>query len=242
MPVGTLDINAIAAPTLFPSYPTSETFVFKDVTLAAVSYRVPAAQVAPLVPPELELEDEPLVTSTFVDYGMSTVGIYTEFVQTVEATYNGRKFDYTLILVLDNEAAIFAGREVYGYPKVFGKVGLDPNTGSRLITGFADRPAGRRVIDFDFIPEKVLPGLPPVEKRTLNLRVIPSPIPGNPPSIRQFVSVDMNMESPEVWIGQGSVSFPRKSVIDKWADFDILRYEGAMLAKRCSASITAFEE
>ena len=237
MPRGTLSLSGAAVPTISSPYPTNELFSFTDVTLASVSYRVAVDQVSHLVPDALELEDEPLVTSTFVEYGMSTVGAYSEFVQTVEVTYKGEKFDYTLILILDNESAIYAGRELFGYPKVFGKVNLQLHNNGRLISGAVERPAGRRVAEFDFIPETLLRELPPNKKWNLNHRSIPSPIPGAAPTINEFVPTTMDMESSEIWVGTGSINFPRKSALDKWAAFDILRYEGAILARHLTAKL-----
>lgn len=242
MPKGSLKVSQAALPLTSPSYPTQEPFSFNDITLVTISYRVAVDQVAHLVPDALELEDEPLITSTFVEYGMSTVGAYSEFVQTIEVMYKGKVFDYTLILILDNESAIFAGRELYGYPKVFGKIDLQLKNQGRLISGSAERPVGRKIAEFDFIPEKLLAGLPQSQKRILNLRTIPSPILGVAPSINQFLSIEMNMKSPEVWVGSGSVNFPRKSVMDRWADFDILRYEGAVLARHATGNLSVFEE
>ncbi|KAF4951757.1 hypothetical protein FSARC_12828 [Fusarium sarcochroum] len=237
MPQGSLTLTGTAVPAVSPSYPTTETFSFTDVTLAAISYRVAADQITHLIPDALELEDEPLVTSTFVEYGMSTVGPYSEFVQTVEVTYNGEKYDYTLILILDNESAIFAGRELYGYPKVFGKTILQLGNNGRLISGSAERPIGRRIAAFEFIPEKLVRELPLSKKRTLNLRTIPSPIPGAAPTVNEFMSVAMDVASPEVWIGKGSMDFLQGSALDAWADIDIIKYEGAILARHATATL-----
>lgn len=237
MPRGTLSLNGAAVPTISSPYPTNETFTFTDVTLFSVSYRVAVDQLSHLVPDALELEDEPLVTSTFVEYGMSTVGAYSEFVQTVEVTYRGEKFDYTLILILDNESAIFAGRELFGYPKVFGNVNLQLHNNGRLVSGAVERPAGRRVAEFDFIPENMLREFPPNKKWNLNHRIIPSPIPGAAPTVSEFVSTTMDMESSEIWVGTGSMNFPKNSAVDKWAGIDVLKYEGAILARHVTAKL-----
>lgn len=243
MPKGgfSLNSNGTALPLTAPSYPYKENFTFTDSSLVSVSYRVAAKQIAKVVPDIFELEDEPLVTTVFIKYGMSTVGPYTEVGTLVEVTYMGEKFDFSTQLILDNEAAVFAGREVFGYPKVFGNVQFSPESSS-MISAYAERPAGRRVVELDFKPEHKLSKMPPSNKRQINVRLIPSSVVGAPHSVKELVPVDMAWEwSSDVWSGTGSIHFPRKSEFDKWADLDILRYEGAVMARNVSATLYNFE-
>lgn len=239
MPRGTLSLTGTTAaiPIFSPPY-TNTTHKFSDISIAAISYRVSHASVQHLVPDVLELEAEPLVTTLFVKYGMSTVGSYNEFVHHVEVTYEGEKYNYSLVLVLDNEAAIFAGREAFGFPKVFGRTDIRESTGGRAIVGHVERPVGERIVDFEFLPEELLKGTKPQQapkRRTLNLRVVPSADPAKPPAVKEFVPVYMDMEFKDVWVGKGNVSFLKKSAINPWANMDILRYEGAFYAQGVSA-------
>lgn len=203
-----------------------------------IRYRVAASQIRQLVPDVLDLEDEPLVISSFLDYGMSTVGAYKEFVQQVEVKYRGEKFHYHLVLILDNESAIFAGREMFGYPKVWGQTNMNVASGGRLFHGNAERPAGRAVVEFEFVAQKLVPApaVPEAEEVWgLNFRVVPSFTPGATPSIREFVPVTMDMEFADVWTGDGHIHFPRTSAYDPWVNVDILRYEGALYARNLKA-------
>lgn len=159
MSAGKLSVESNAIPTFSPPY-TTTTHTFSDVTLTAIAYRVTRASIEALVPSALTLAAEPLVTSTFVHYGMSSVGRYAEFVQSVEVAYGGETYNHPLILLLDNEAAIFAGREVFGYPKVFGRTVIEHATGTRLVRGRAERPLGREVVGFEFVPEVRGEGIP----------------------------------------------------------------------------------
>lgn len=144
------------------------TFIIDKIL--SVSYRVAASQVRHLVPDMLELEDEPLMASFFIEYGMTLVGSYKEYVHNVEVTHKGEKFNYNVILILDNESANFAGREQFGFPKVFGRAEIEPETGGRLvtanaqITANAQRPAGRTVVDCEFLPEALVNNPPAPEK------------------------------------------------------------------------------
>ncbi|KAK2604749.1 hypothetical protein N8I77_007650 [Diaporthe amygdali] len=238
MPLGSLLVTAEGVPIYAPPYPTHQdpyTFIIDKVL--SVSYRVAASQVRHLVPDMLELEDEPLMTSSFIEYGMSLVGSYKEYVHNVEVSYKGEKFNYHLILILDNESAIFAGREQYGFPKVFGKAEIEPETGSRLVTANAQRPAGRTVVDCEFIPEALVNKPPGPNKWSLNLRSIQQPHPGMAPPILELVPVFMDMHLTEVWTGKAQIDFPRRSAHNPWCELDILRYEGSSLARNVTATL-----
>ncbi|KAK7718171.1 hypothetical protein SLS57_006045 [Botryosphaeria dothidea] len=234
MPHGKLVIEGNAIPSFSPPYQNTP-IKFSDVSMVGISYRVTLSSIQHLVPNVLELEEEPLVMSTFIEYGMSSVGSYTEFVQSVEVSYRGESFFYPLFLILDNDAAVFAGRELYGYPKVFGRTVMQQTTGTRLVTGHVERPKGREIGSFEFVPEQRSTKLPLDGRRVLNLRVIPSPVPGSPASVKEFVPTTVDFESKEVWLGKGHVSFPKTSTIDPWANVEILRYEGSFFARGISA-------
>lgn len=236
MPFGTLALNGEAIPIYAPPY-TRAKGVFTGTTAVGISYRVAASQVAHMVPSMLELEDEPLMTSLFLSYGMSPVGAYTEYAHQVQVTYKGEKYNFNLFFILDNDAAILAGRELLGFPKVLGKTTIQEFTGSRLVTGGTERPAGRKMVEFEFVPEQVVTNAPTPDRWMLNLRSIPSPRVGQPPSVQEFIPCGLHMECNEIWIGQGHISFPRHSISDPWVNLDVLRYESSFLAKNATAEI-----
>ncbi|KAJ5950766.1 uncharacterized protein N7479_009179 [Penicillium vulpinum] len=232
MPFGTLSVSANAVPQFAPPY-TLDTQHFSDVTLLKISYRVTSASIRHLVPDVLELEDEPLVSAMLVDYGMSTVGAYKEYVHSVDVNYKGKAFTYCLSLILNNESAIFCGREQYGYPKRFGQVSLNIDTGSHILRGHVERPVGQMLANFNFAPSTLLPAVSQTIPG-LNLRVIPSPLANHPPSVKELVPAIMDITPKEVWLGSGSVSFPEPSVFDPMHELEILRYEPAVLIRGAS--------
>ncbi|KAF5699842.1 acetoacetate decarboxylase [Fusarium globosum] len=77
-----------AIPVFAPPYVSQEPFHFSNMTIVSISYRVQASQIQHLVPQELELEDQPIMTSLFIHYGTSTVGEYNEYVHTVRVKFN----------------------------------------------------------------------------------------------------------------------------------------------------------
>ncbi|EKV17845.1 Decarboxylase DEC1 [Penicillium digitatum Pd1] len=201
MPFGTLPVNGNAVPQFAPPY-TINTQSFSDVTLITIPYRVTAASIRHLVPDVLELEDEPLVSAMLVDYGMSTVGAYTEYVHSVEVTYKGKVFGYYLSLIMNNDSSIFCGREQYGYPKRLGHVSLDTDTGSHIVRGHVERPVGQKIVNFDFAPSSLLPTTSQTNPG-LNLRVIPSALPNQPPSVKELVPAIMDIKPKEIYGGTG---------------------------------------
>ncbi|KAF5691020.1 acetoacetate decarboxylase [Fusarium denticulatum] len=236
MPNGTLPLNGESMPTFTPSYSKARG-IFTNTTAVGISYRVAASQVALLVPDVLELDDEPLMTSLILSYGMSPVGSYTEYTHQVEVTYKSNKFHYNLLFILDNDAAIFAGRELLGFPKVLGKSVIQEFTGTRLVTGSTERPAGRKMVEFEFVPEKMVTNAPLPDRWMINLRNIPSPHVGQPPSVQEFLPVGLGLKCDEVWTGMGCIYFPRKSLSDPCVNLDILRYEGSFLARNAIADL-----
>src|SRR6187402_659037 len=138
MKFGTLKTKvAEIVPVFGPSY--SETICsFSDLQALRISYRTSAEAVKHLIPEELQIEDEPLVTQSLFNWGFSSIGAYTESMTEIEVTYKGKKHDYAVELVLDNEGALFLGREKYGMPKVIGKVVFDPAGTSPAPSGFLE--------------------------------------------------------------------------------------------------------
>ncbi|RBR05626.1 hypothetical protein FVER53590_03342 [Fusarium verticillioides] len=195
------------------------------MTIVAISYRIQVSQIQHLVPQELELEDQPIMTSLFIHYGTSTAGEYNKYVHTVGVKYNNETYDYSLVLVLDNDSAIFAGREIFGYSKIFGKVNFHPSAGSRVMMGNVERPAARSLIEFELAAKAILgnsvgDATPP---KVLNLRVIPSTNPAEP-ALREFVVVDMQFEFSERWSGPGSLKFNKGFASTLWANLDVDSY------------------
>lgn len=244
MPFGTLKTNAAKAiPVHSPSYPGG-TISFSDVDVLKIGFYTKADAVKDFIPEELELEDEPLVTYTLNKWGFSSIGPYTEFIGLIEVKYKGEKYDYALELILDNEGAIFLGREQYGFPKVVGKVDFDragtASTSLGFIHGHVERPVGRSIIQFAFKAEEKLHGvtsLPPPEKRLLSLRIIPSPVIGKPPVVREFLSLYSHFTEGEVWTGTGSLQFTPTSDFELATKIPVVRYQDAMLLTKTMTAI-----
>ncbi|TKW55345.1 Decarboxylase DEC1 [Colletotrichum tanaceti] len=242
MPFGTLKTTPNAAPLFAPSYPQltnpPDFFIRK---LVGFNYRVAASQVHHLVPDVLELEDTPLMSTVILEYEMSPIASYNELIHQVEVKYKGERFMFCIILVLDNEAAVFGGREQFGFPKVLGKADITSVSGSAFIEGSVERPAGRKVIEVEFLPRASVAILPLPEPWWLGIRTIPS-LPGTAPSIQELVPMKMTFKAEKVWTGEGHVAFSKSTAFNPWLSLDILRYESSYYALNATAVLEGRNE
>ncbi|KAJ6118044.1 hypothetical protein N7471_013921 [Penicillium samsonianum] len=169
----------------------------------------------------LELEDEP----------------QNEYVHSVKVKYNGDTFDYFLSLILDNDSPIFCGREQFGFPKKLGNMTFVSKTGSTVVRGYVERPAGQKVVEVGFQPDQKVKGTVETTIKGLNLRVISSVVSNQSPSVKELVPVDVRMEASEVWQGSGSICFPEPSRFDPIHEVKVLRYGTATLLRNASIAI-----
>jgi acetoacetate decarboxylase len=241
---GTLKTKAAhAIPAHQPSYLSGQ-IQFSDIDVLKIGYYTSAEAVKQFIPEELEIEDEPLVTYTLYKWGSSSFGPYTEFIGYIEVTWNGEKYDYALDLILQNEGAIFSGREQYGLPKVFGKVVFDREDPECTLMGslmaHVERPVGKTMMQFAFRPEERLQevgSLPPPEKRCLALRIIPSSNIGQPPVIKEFVTLYAHFNRGELWKGNGSIRLTPGSDFETASRVPVVRYKDAFLITKATAAI-----
>ena len=213
---GTLSAQNIKAIPAFASpYTRGNTAPrFSDVDILKIRYRTDGASARELIPEQLSFERQPIVTTWVLDYGFTNIGPYKELIHQIEVTFQGKKYDYAILLVLDNEDAVYGGRESFGYPKVMGEIDFDvgKRTGvTSFVTATVSRPPGNPIIEYLFKPSNFIGTgpIPPPENEGLNLRVIPNIIPGAKPNIRQFIPITFKADVGERWEGIGKIFQPR---------------------------------
>ncbi|KAJ5911480.1 uncharacterized protein N7473_000783 [Penicillium subrubescens] len=236
MPFGSLPVSNTPIPQYAPPYPVDGSDYTSEAVLT-VTYQTSLQCVRHLVPDMLELEDEPQVSVMVLQHSMTSFGPYNEYVHLVEVKYNGDTFDYFLSLILDNDSPICCGREQFGFPKKLGNVALSLKTGSAVVHGYVERPAGQKIVEVGFQPEQKLKGTVERTIQGLNLRVIPSVVSNQSPSVKELVPVDISIEASEVWQGSGSVCFPEPSRFDPMHEVKVVRYGMATLSRNASLAI-----
>lgn len=242
--ISTQDIKAV--PVFASPYTRGTTAPgFSNVDILQFKYRTNGAIVRDLIPEQLALEEQPIVTTWVLDYKFSNTGPYKEFIHQVEVTFQEKKYDFSLLLVLDNEDAVYGGREKFGYPKVLGDIDFDLSKRfgvGGFTTASVSRPVGNPIIEFMFKPANFLGNgpVPPPANPGLNVRVIPNILTGAKPSVRQFIPITFKADVGERWQGVGSLKFPSTSEFDPLHKTPVVEYLGAELLRNCSCSFGDF--
>lgn len=218
---------------------------FSNVDILKIRYRTDATSARELIPEQLSLEEQPVVTTFVLDYGFSDIGPYKELIHQIEVSFQGKKWEYQILLVLDNEDAVYGGREKFGYPKVLGDIDFEvgKRTGvTSFITATVSRPPGNPIIEYLFKPSTFIGygPIPPPENEGLTLRVIPNIILGAKPSVRQFIPITFKADVGERWEGIGSLKFPSTSEFDPLHKTPVVEYLGSELLRNCQCSFGDF--
>lgn len=240
----TKDRFAPVGPVHAPAYLIAPTIDFGDVDMLSITYLTDADSAASIVPDALELDDQPVVTLSFLNYGISGAGSYREVVQSIACKHGDQSVGYVPHIYVTNEPAMIAGREWLGWPKMLADITFSTQTTTLdgLITARLERPAGLDLAVAQFVPTQRLDSqilTAAGDNVTMNLRVIPSPIPGQAPSITELVPSTMTALSGEVWAGQGSVHLSGASEFTPLHRFPVVQTLGAMLIRHADMRLTA---
>jgi len=110
--------------TLRPSYPRGP-WHYKDMHQLIVTYESTAEAVRAVIPRPLQPAPGNRVTIEWRRMSeVSGFGPYTEVGHSVACTFEGKPVSYVFQAFLDSESPTLAGREILGFPKRHGEVGL----------------------------------------------------------------------------------------------------------------------
>jgi acetoacetate decarboxylase len=120
-------------PLTSPSYPPGP-YRFIDREYLIITYRTDPAAISRVLPAPLEAP-EPLVKYEFIRMPDSAgFGDYTESGQVIPVVFRGKPGGYVHSMYLDDFSPIAAGREIWGFPKKFGRPSLRIDTDTVLGT------------------------------------------------------------------------------------------------------------
>jgi acetoacetate decarboxylase len=134
-------LNLASMPILSPSYPKAPNrFVNREYL--NISYETDPDIIRSVLPEPLEPDGNIITFEVMKMPDSSGFGDYTESGLVIPAVYKGEKVNFPLMMFLDDEPPISAGREIWGFPKKYGepKLGIIHDT----LTGTLDY-AGQRV-------------------------------------------------------------------------------------------------
>lgn len=196
---------------------TGHPYYYRDVERLAVTYETDSDPVLDILPEHMDpLTDPPQVVVTVTKVGFHIpLGPYTESYVAVRARFKEEPLRYVAFMWVNSDAAMAAGREIYGAPKKLGEVRLQSGVPtSEVIQGIIERPAGTRLLTVSAVLTRhaelsELRGEP-----AALLKVIPDACGSGVPAIAELLRIDSHYEIHkdtdghlEVYAGIGSVSF-----------------------------------
>ena len=216
-------------------------YEFRDAEQVSVCFTANAAGLAALLPPGLEVADDPAQCEIRVcNYRWSTFGPFHETYALVRVRDStGALYWYLPLIFTDNEAPLAAGREIWGYPKKLAAMTWNWGRPSEqvhfneLLHFSAERPRGSTLISVTFSPERQAD---PAERHGLPVishRYLPPSQLGRPPAADELIVVAHPKTlqrdafgAVKLWAGRGSISIGRRSDIDPWYLFDPIMVTG----------------
>lgn len=187
-----------------------------------VSYEADPDAVAELLPPGVTAADEAPVCSARTRWvPFSTFGAYHEAYIMVRVLFDGEPFYYQPYVFTDNEIALGAGREIWGYGKKLATITHTAGAEQTLVT--VERPVGQRIMTVAFAPERLAETGERKRLPVLSARVIPNCEPDRRPSVAELVRLDAASTvhraadgSAKLWAGRASLTFEAQSQVDPW--------------------------
>lgn len=225
---GKLNIErfGFSLPADMPLYPRPPVH-YRDMESITVSYETDEDAALEMLPFAEELELVYPVTARMVLANMpfTTYGAYVEAYQLLDCTWKGKPCSYPVRILLNNESAMAAGRELWGNPKKLGHVEWGDE--SELKQVLVERPKGSRISTVLMKPERPVK-LEPYQFDVLGLRVIPSPELNARPSIAELIMNSCSVTPKEAWSGPASVSFGVLSELDPWHRLPVRKIKEAI--------------
>ncbi|KAB2582149.1 hypothetical protein BS297_27450 [Rhodococcus erythropolis] len=217
---------------------------FSGVDILEFTYRTDQNAVAEILPAALEVDEDVTATVMFVSYGFSGAGPYLEVVHRVHCRFRDEEVSYVPHIYLTNEPAMLAGREAFGYPKLLADIDFDPSRRSvdAMVTGRLERPAGVELATAQFKPFGRIAAAESTALKQINLRVIPSAVPGQDPSVAELVPTLVTVYGGENWLGQGSLRLTGASDFSPLHRVPIVENLGATLLTQATMSLTLATE
>lgn len=212
-----------------PLYPKPPVF-YRDMDNISIAYETDEDAALDMLPAVegLELVRPATARVMLAKMPFTTFGAYEEMYQLIDVTWQGVPAIYPVQILLNQESALAAGRELWGNPKKFGHI--DWTTESEIHQGTAERPRGSRICTVLMRPEQPVE-VEPYEMNIIGLRVVPSPEKDAPPSLAQLVLNHCDVRPQTAWSGQGSVHFGAESLLDPWHKLPVKKVKESMLIR-----------
>jgi len=208
-------------------------FQYRDMHSITVSYETDPDAALDLLPEGLELSLPATARIVVAHMPFTTFGPYEEAYQVIDCLWQGEPCMWPLRILLNQECALTAGRELWGNPKKLGHVEWSQE--NEIVQGVVERPKGSRICTVLMRPERQIE-MPAYEMRPIGLRIIPSPEEGAPPSLAELILNRVHVRPTQAFAGQGWVSFGVESPMDPWHKLPVKRIIDAVYM-RCDMDV-----
>jgi acetoacetate decarboxylase len=197
--------DAYSMPALSPLYPRPP-YEYRDAWSQLILFRSDPRRVAKYVPKPLVPDPNGLMSLLTSRFFASGFGSYYEVTLCARASFQRRPVNFTLYLLLDNDIAIGGGREIWGWPKKYGRIELSEQ--DAVVCATAERggvPLVRASMHLsELVPADQLAG----PSEWVTLKIIPSVADDAPPDVMQLTLTPLtNFVVRNVFRGDGTLEF-----------------------------------
>jgi acetoacetate decarboxylase len=175
---------AYTVPNSDPLYP-SPPYIYKGNRGLLIIFKSDPEVLKKLVPAPLIPNPDGTVVMWFGEYKVAQPFVlpYVECGMSITSTLNGKSVEYSINLYLDDDAAITAGREIWGWPKKHAIMSYQQTSGKVVATA---KRKGVEIIRVTFEATGDLPIKPAEPLMLANLKTIPSVRAGAKPDVQQI--------------------------------------------------------
>jgi len=177
---------------MFPPPP----IMYRNTRAIAVVFQCAPGVKEKCLPPELESTENGLDIIAILEYPETTIGPYNESLILLNCMYKGNPGLFVYNIYVDDDVALTAGREIWGFPKKMCEINLTPIEDNK-VRGFLTRK-GITFLEVDIEIKNVPPGLDLKgmfeSMPYYNLKIIPDVENNSKPAFRQLTETYIKIE------------------------------------------------
>jgi acetoacetate decarboxylase len=203
-------------------------YIYRGVQDLVIAYEASAERLRPLLPPGVTIAGDVAECLAWMRWiPLSSFGPYHEAYAMVKAQFEGNTYLYNPFMIVDNEVALTAGREIWGYPKKLGRFyrgwGDDASGYGEQLLCKVERPLGHTLMSASMVcAERADPAELDAGHPILSLRIFPDAEDVDRPCVAQLIALDLEASlqtgsdgMTEFYKGPGQLKF-EGSASDPW--------------------------
>jgi acetoacetate decarboxylase len=197
--------NSYSIPRTAPLY-GSPPHEYRDSWIMNILFKTTSEVIRESVPEPLVPNSENLMSIFVCRHKASGLEVYNEVVLSVPSIFKEMSGNYAAYLYVDNDAAIAAGREIYGWPKKEARITIAEKDAVLLAT--VERGGIQLVSAAMELAELGKPEDFQFSEPWFNFKLIPSVKKDAPPEVMQLTSnTEENLKIKQVYTGRATLEF-----------------------------------